>query len=221
MTTDWLSYGLSDFVMVSSRVYQRQLELHNMNLMGLQAVALALGAYLVWLIIRRPEAGNRIIPILLGLVWLWVAWSFLWQRYSDINLVGHYAGIAFAIQGAALLATGLRPSGLSVRLPTGAMKTVAAALLIFSLVLYPLLTPLLGRAIIEAEFFAMMPDPTAVATLAILANSQSRIRWPFMVVPLLWCAFSGATLWVLGLPQFWAVAPAAPLFLVLAALPRR
>lgn len=62
----------------------------------------------------------------------------------------------------------------------GASRT---ALVLFAIVLfaYPLIPP-------RHELFAIAPDPTALATL-VLAS-----RWRERVIPILWCAFSAATL---------------------------
>ena len=48
-----------------------------------------------------------------------------------------------------------------------------------------------------AEVFGIAPDPTAVATLALLAVTRGRSRWLAMPVPLLWCVLSAATLWTM------------------------
>jgi hypothetical protein len=52
-----------------------------------------------------------------------------------------------------------------------------------------------------------MPDPTAVATLAYLALSR-RGGW-LMTVPVLWCALSSETLWLLQAPDFFVPAAGA------------
>ena len=49
----------------------------------------------------------------------------------------------------------------------------------------------------------MAPDPTAVATLGVLLLASGRGRWSLLVVPVLWCAISGATLLAMKAPDFW------------------
>ena len=53
----------------------------------------------------------------------------------------------------------------------------------------------------------MAPDPTAVGTLGLLLGAKGRGRWLLMVLPALWCAITGATLFTMKAPDFW-VAPA-------------
>ncbi len=57
-----------------------------------------------------------------------------------------------------------------------------------------MLGPLFGRSWSQIEVFGVAPDPTAIATLGVLLLASGRVRWELMVLPLLWCAVSGATL---------------------------
>ena len=66
---------------------------------------------------------------------------------------------------------------------------------------YPFLAPLTGRAWTTAEVFGVAPDPTAIATVAVLALVRGRIRWLLLVVPLLWCAATALTLWAMKAPE--------------------
>ena len=93
----------------------------------------------------------------------------------------------------------------------------AIALIAIIVVGYPLLAPLTGRAWTTAETFGVAADPTAIATVAVLALVRGRIRWLLLVVPLLWCAFAALTLWAMNSPEAVVVAAAALLALLLAA----
>jgi hypothetical protein len=76
----------------------------------------------------------------------------------------------------------------------------------------------MGRPWTQAEVFGMAPDPTALGTLgfALLAPTPRR-RWLLLIIPLLWCAISGATLWTMGAPDALILPAAGLLALVLAA----
>jgi hypothetical protein len=55
-----------------------------------------------------------------------------------------------------------------------------------------------------------------LATLGVLVASD-RVRWELLVIPVLWCAITGATLWTMGSPEA-LLMPSAGLFtLILAA----
>jgi hypothetical protein len=44
-------------------------------------------------------------------------------------------------------------------------------------------------------------DPTAIASVAVLALFRGRIRWLLLVVPVLWCMVTAATLWAMDAPE--------------------
>ncbi|MEM9591450.1 MAG: DUF6064 family protein, partial [Pseudomonadota bacterium] len=58
----------------------------------------------------------------------------------------------------------------------------------------------IGRAWSGVELFGLAPDPTVVGTLGVLLAAD-RIRWELLVIPVLWCAISGATLWIMESPE--------------------
>jgi hypothetical protein len=68
---------------------------------------------------------------------------------------------------------------------------------VFAIVLvgYPLLALVQGRPWPQAEVFGLMPDPTALATAALLLASRGLARWALLVVPLAWCVVAAVTWW--------------------------
>lgn len=195
---EWLSYSLRDILMFSARVYYRLIAQYNADLWPAQLLALGLGAWVFHLLLRPGERAGRIAFAILGGFWLWTGHGFVIQRFAAINWPMDYAGPALLLQGSVLIALSAamgRPS-LPARVNRPAIVLLGLALL------YPLLAPLVGRPWDEAEIAGLMPDPTAIATLAVLAASRGPVRWAFMIVPLCWLAISAVTLHTLGSPDF-------------------
>jgi hypothetical protein len=94
------------------------------------------------------------------------------------------------------------------------------ALFILSLSLYPMIAPLSGRPWHQAEIFGVAPDPTVLATLGLLLLARGRPRWQLLVVPVLWCVISGATLWAMDSPDAW-VSPLGALLALAASIWKR
>jgi hypothetical protein len=205
---EWWTYSLSDFLMFSSRTYYRQFELLNAEVWPAQVVALALGLAIPALWWRKLHAG-RIAAIILAAAWLFVAWAYLVGHYDDINWTGKYFAAGFALQALLLIWTAARRR-LALRGTSDGFGRAGMALFGLALVGYPLLAILFGRPWTQAEVFGSAPDPTVMATLGIVAAAV-RPHWELLVLPLIWCAFSGATLWTMESPE-------APLVPVAAAL---
>ncbi len=221
---EWSSYRLDDFLMFSPRAWYRMLELHHRAWWPLQAVAAALGAGLLWTIHRRHAAALRLALVLVGAGLLFVAWAFHGGPHASINLAAPYYAVAFGIEGLLLVGLALLRRELVLARSDG-WSGLAVALLALALLVYPALAPLWARPLAQSEWFALAPDPTMLAALAVLllAGCGGRgLRHPrrtvvlLSILPVAWCVVTGTTLRLLGAPDWWLMPSAALLVCVVA-----
>jgi len=196
--SEWWTYRLTSFLLFSPRTYHRLFELYNLAIWPAQLAGAAIGLAIVALLIGRRAHRDRLVSGLLALCWLWVAWAFLYQRYAQINWAATWFAVAFAFEALLLAALGVFAGGIKFSAPHGPGIRIAAALIAIVVVGYPLLAPLSGRPWATAETFGVTPDPTAIATVATLALVRGRVRWLLLIIPLVWCAIAGATLWAMA-----------------------
>jgi hypothetical protein len=194
---EWWTYTLTDFLMFSPQVYFRQFELHNRALWPAQLLTLGVGAAILLALLRRDEKQLRLLVAVLGGLWIWISWAFFWDRYAMINWGAVYVAPFVAAEGVLLIWIGLARGRLALPATADAPRRAAIGLFAAALALYPFVAPLSGRSWLSAEVFGIAPDPTAVATLALLAVTRGRSRWLSMPIPLLWCMLSAATLWTM------------------------
>lgn len=194
--SEWWTYGLSDFLMFSPRVYVRLLAAYNAALWPAQIVTILFGVATAVLLLVPLRGRDRLIPAGLGVLWIVVAWAFLWERYATINWGALYVAPAFAIEGVLLIGAAI--GGVLV-FPTrrDARATAAAVLVLVAVLGWPALAPLSGRPLASAEVFGLFPDPTALATLAWLAAARGGMRVVSMIIPALWSLVAAATLFTL------------------------
>ncbi len=191
--TEWWTYRPGDFLLFSARAYWRLFELQNAALWPLPLAGPLLGVLLLWLALRQPGAG-RLTFAILAVLWALVGWSFVWNRYAEINWAAAYLAPLFAVQGLLLLGAAFLPTRPR---PARPVSTAAIGLLLAGLALaYPVLAPLGGRPWAAAEVFGVAPEPTAIGTLALLLLLGAP-RW-LLPIPILWCLLGGATLWTMG-----------------------
>jgi len=181
-----------------------------------------------------------VLALIILAIALLVAWAYLLERYDTINWAARYFAIGFAMQAALLIWTGvirdrlrfatsnsqtpLIPAQAGIQSPRRELSIfknwvpafagtsgAGIALFLYALAIHPLVAPLTGRPWTQAEIFGLAPDPTAIATLGILLATTGP-RWPLLVIPLLWCAITGLTLWVMESPE----APVAPVAAIIA-----
>jgi hypothetical protein len=213
--SEWWTYSLSDFLLFSPRIYYRLFELYNAAIWPLQILALALGAAIFGLLLGGVAWRGRAIAAILAACWLWVAWAYFLQRYDTINWAASYFAAGFAAEAMLISWTGIIRDRLVFRSGRDAAGKAGRCILLFALVVFPLIGPLVGRPWTQVEVFGVTPDPTAIATLGVLAAAH-RPHWPLLVIPLAWSTISGATLWTMQSPDAMVVPMAAALTLVMA-----
>ena len=212
--TEWWTYRIDSFLLFSARTYQRLIESTNTDAWPLQMVTLMAGVgLLLWLGRPHSQRRDRVVFVLLALAWAWVAWNFLHRRFATINWAADYAAMLFALQAVALLWVGVARGGRVRRRKLSPTDPVAILLIVLGVIVYPLLAPMLGRPWLQAEVFAVSPDPTVITTLGFLLLAEPPRR-VLIVVPVLWCLFSGAMLWGLRFGNAWVMPLVAGLAVV-------
>ena len=198
-----MSWALEDLLLFEPRVYWRLFALENESVWPAQPVVLAaivlLALCFVW---RRRHAGRWLGPVL-GVVWLWTGWQFVALRYGTVNWLAPTLAWGFYAESALLAGLGLAGRIVFTQRGRGAWSGLG---LFAAALVWPVLAPLDGRPWREAEVLALAPDPTAIATLGLLALA-ARSRWTALlcIAPVLWLALSTLTLLTMGAWQGWAV----------------
>lgn len=172
--SEWWTYRLEDLLMFAPRTYYRLFELYNRDVWPLHVATL-----IAALLMLRYRDRPRVAAWTLAASWVWIAWAFHLQRYATIFPAAKYLALLFVIQTLLLIVLGAKSPGFR------------PIFIILALLVHPLLALVFDRPI---EWFGIAPDPTVLATLGAR-------RRPLLVIPLLWCAISGATLWVMDAPD--------------------
>lgn len=213
---DWLTYRLSDLLLFSPRTYYRLFELHNRAWWPAHLAFLGTGVSILVLLRRATPWSATAIMVLLSICWAFVAWAFHLERYARINWAARYFGAAFVIQALLMIQYGIGRRRPLLAWPRTGVGRVAIGVTTFALFVEPLIGLLVRRAWTQLEIFGIAPDPTAIATLGVLAMTAPRAPRYLLVVPVAWCAISGVTLWAMGQPDA-LVAPSVGLVGVAAA----
>ena len=200
--SDWWSYRPGSFLLFSQRTYGSLVASYNAEIWPLQAMLVALGLMALVVAARsRSPLHARLVWLLLGGAWCWVAWAFHLRRFSTINWAAEYLAWVFALQGMALLWAGVMRPGLSFEPRSPARSVLGLGIVAVALLAWPLLGLMLGRPWAQAESFGSSADPTAIATLGFLTLAPRAPGW-LIVIPLAVSA--------LGLALAWALQAAAP-----------
>jgi hypothetical protein len=131
----------------------------------------------------------------LAALWLWVGWSFHWQRYAQINWAAEYFAAAFGLQ-AILLAAVATPARRDQAQPTRLRQIIGWVLAATGVLVYPLFGVAAGRPWSQAEVFGIMPEPTALGTLGLLLATRQSHWAGLSIVPAVSLLVGAATAWL-------------------------
>ena len=195
--SEWWSYRPGSFLLFSQRTYGSLVASYNADIWPLQAVLVTLGlAALVVAALSRSPLHARLVWLLLGGAWCWVAWAFHIRRFSTINWAAEYLAWVFVLQGMALLWTGVVRPGLSFQPRSPTRSALGVGIVAVALLGWPVVGLGLGRPWAQAESFGSFPDPTAIATIGFLTLAPRAPRW-LLVIPLVVVALGWAMAWAL------------------------
>jgi hypothetical protein len=195
--SEWWTYQPRDLLMFSQDTYYRLFELYNTEIWPLQLLALVAGLVILVLLYRPTPWSGRAIAALLAACWTFVAWAYFHERYATINLAAPYFALGFAAQAMLFVLVGVALNRLSFAKRGTSLSQAGRALFIAGLMIYPLMPAIFGRPWLQSELFGIAPDPTVFGTLGVLVAAD-RMRWELMVIPVLWSAVTGVTLWTMN-----------------------
>ena len=189
------SYSLSDFILFSDKVYYRLFELYNQAIWPLHLIAILFSFVIIYAWWKKPAWAGRLTASILIVSWLWVAWAFLFERFYQIHAVANWYAIGFVLQAGLIAWYGIINNQFVLFAGSQLRKNIGIVLLFVSLIIYPFIALISGRSWLQFEMFSLYPDPTVLATLAILVLCKaSRVIY---VIPIMWLIISGMTLIVM------------------------
>ncbi|MDF2446008.1 MAG: hypothetical protein K0S46_1244 [Moraxellaceae bacterium] len=164
----------------------------------------ALGAGVLWLVLRAPARAGRPAALFLALLWGWAGLVYHLGFFWRINPAAPL--FAALCVGAALLflRLGVRQGALHFAEAGAVSRGAGAALAVFALVLYPALGPVFGHAFPAAPSFGL-PCPATLYTFGLLLMAARPVPRALLVLPTLWAGIGGSAAFLLGVTQDYAL----------------
>lgn len=193
MIDDWRSYRLEDFIPFTPEVYFRLIERVNETWWPVQLLALALGLAALILAVR----GNaRWALALLAPAWAFSGIVFHLHYYAEINVAATWFGYLFIAQAVLLLALAATMGKPDPSSHPGRWRTVTGvAITVVGLLPSSLVSLARSENWSQSEFFALHPDPTALATIGLVILCLRGLKTGLAaLIPIAWAAISILTL---------------------------
>jgi hypothetical protein len=173
-----------------------------------QAVAVLLCVALLALAIRGVSA--RVAYLSLAAMWAWNGVAYHIAFFSGINPAARVFGAVFIVQSMIFAWAAYRTHE-RFRFSRGAW--MAALVLGYGVVGYPLLGWSLGHTYPASPVLGVAPCPTTIFTLGTLMLCEGRVRWWLAAVPLLWAVVGTSVAFALGVREDLGLGASALLFL--------
>jgi len=146
----------------------------------------------------RWRNSDRIVGGILAILWLWSGVVYHLIFFRAINPLAIGFGLFFVVQAAGFLRGALRRTALQFSAPRTEPRTLVGALVIaYALVIYPLLSDLLGHRWPHAPTFGA-PCPLVLFTLGLLFWTDASRPRVLLIIPLGWALVGTSAAVTLG-----------------------
>jgi len=175
------SYELRDLILFTPESYFRLIELHNAQWWpAAQMISLCLLAAIA-LFRHKPDKLIISAGTCLAFTWLLLGATFF-TRFGELFDAARAIAWLFVIEASLLLFFAIRWRHRASLI----FNPPALALLFYALFVHPLLSITSDRSLGSIELFGLSPDPTVLASIALILSIRHPRRWLVLVIPLLW-----------------------------------
>lgn len=165
-----------------------------------QIVGYGLGLAAILLLFLRTAWSSALIAALLASAWIWMGAVYHWQHFATINFAAPLFGLAFIVQGALLIWTGVLRRRVTFRFEPGLAAWAGLLLVAFAMAAYPVLAWLAGHGWPQLPAFGVTPCPTDSFTMGFLLLTSGRAPLHLAIIPLFWSLVAGSAAWFLDMP---------------------
>jgi hypothetical protein len=168
-----LSYRISDFLLFSREIYQSVVADYNKAIWPIQIVCLFISAVLIFLSLRPSASRERVVSVLLSIIWAGIGWIFHLNHFVPINWAARYFAWLFFIQSALFLVAAAF-GGVSHRHRKHAAWIIGICFFVISAFIP--VDMLKGSPLDEIALFGWGAEMTSVGTLGLLLMRKG-VRW--------------------------------------------
>jgi len=135
------------------------------------------------LFVGRPWA-DRLVTGALAVLWAWTGVAYHLLFFAPVNPAAWVFGSLFVVEALLFAHAGTR-GALDFRPRAGPASAVAAFLVLYALVIYPMLGPLTGHPYPAMPTFGA-PCPVVIFTFGVLLTARSPVPLRLLFVPFAW-----------------------------------
>ncbi len=171
--------------MLDAEKWWSQISIYNEAIFPMQIAVLAIAFVLTCFLFAKPGPKiNKMMKAYLSFIFAWNGIVFF--LIFGKELPGKFLGIPLFVLLAILMAWDIHADKIQLKLPETSWQKYLTAILILCSFLYPLIGYIFGHYYPEACTFGVMPCPTTVFALALLAAAIPEVVKKVYILLLLW-----------------------------------
>lgn len=159
---------------------------YNLAVWPMQIFAYLLGGAAIFLTIKKSRHADRIVVLIMSLMWLWNGALYHLIYFSAINRAAYLFGSLFVIQGLLFLWKGVLKGDFVFSMTRSPYSFAGGILLLYATLIYPILGHMTGHGWPHSPAFGLAPCPTTIFTFGLLLLCQSRMPIYLVIIPLIW-----------------------------------
>ena len=158
---------------------------YNLSVWPLQILFILVALVLIYLAVSKKKNSNIIINSVLAFYWMWIGIVYHISFFAEINPAAYIFGVFFITQSVLFLIFGVLKKDLTFSFKKDLAGITGIIFFIYSLVVYPLLSELLGHSYPQSPTFGL-PCPTVIFTFGMLLWTDKKVHIYILIVPFLW-----------------------------------
>jgi hypothetical protein len=135
--------------------------------------------------IKKIQYSDKLISLILTLLWLWIGVVYHLLYFSAINQAAYAFGILYIIQAGLFFIAGVLKPQLTFRYQTDVYGIIGSLFIVYALIIYPILGHLLGHQYPQSPTFGL-PCPTTIFTFGLLLWTNKVVPKYILIIPLIW-----------------------------------
>lgn len=167
-------------------------ETFNHAIFPLQIIMYVVAVGMLVISIIRTRKYDMFIPIILGLIWIFVGLTYHILSFSSINNAAFIFGIAFIVAGILLIMNSFSKQTLKFGNTINLFSIVGWIYIFYSMIMYPIWGLSFGHGYPEVPLFGVVPCPVVIFTMGIFLLSRSKIAWYLWLIPSIWSIIGGS-----------------------------
>lgn len=158
---------------------------YNESVFPMQVFFYLVSFLVVYLAIRPGSRSDRIINVILALLWLWMGIVYHLIFFTAINKAAYVFGAVFIIQAVLFLWLGIFNNKLTYQFRPDRYGIACIILIFFALAIYPMIGYVLDHRYPGSPTFGL-PCPTTIFTFGLLLLTEKKCPITILIIPFIW-----------------------------------